>query len=231
MYVFTREGLGQAPMLSGSIAGMLGDSDYKKTVEEFLNKVRVRPQDYKDLLLTARLHPSPWFSETIYRYPIPVPTGKEYLADSILLSDIPQEQVLKELWQIADTNLGPEIKAEKEHWHKAFETFEKVDRSKFKPFLLEAAQLEPKGDPFSHCRNLHRVGYIVADRLLGSTGKALIVSNDASEAHLTKLGLILFTAASVNQKKDPAFKKEVDRERKKRAEQKRKKRPQRRGRK
>jgi hypothetical protein len=113
--------------------------------------------------------------------------------------------------------LGREIEAELELWGQTFAAVQKLERSKLKPFYLEAALLDPntvqnpEGSTYGS-RELPKIGQGIAEQLLGTLGKK-IMKSDAKDAHLTLLGYVLAKAVITIQETDPALKKEVDQER------------------
>ena len=239
--MYLMEGLQQIPGRDRTFAGTLGDPDFKVELDRFLDKVRAHPQDHKKLLLNARLHPFPLFSKTVSNYPVQT----HLLFDLIVFAGGSDEAIRKELSQLADAKLQQEIKAELKLWGRALQTLAKVDKSKLKWSLVQAALLDPKkvDDPNGDVEYVYfkypGIGSDIAKRFLGSVGQEIFKSN-ASEAHLVKLGRgLAHHAIDLLQGKDSAFKKEVEKERKKQArkakqaeeERKRKEQRRRRGRK
>lgn len=234
MYLIER--LGQLPVRDGIFSGTLGDPSNKEKLDRFLDKVRARPQDYKDLLLNAHLHPFPQFSRAITNYLV----GKTQLIDLIMLAAASDELIRKDLYNIADAKLQQEIKAERKLGEKMLEALKKADKSKLKltRWFVQAALLDPKkvenpdGDVGYVWFEFPEIGSNFAKKFLGSVGKE-IFNSKASNVHLVKLGLGLARHAINLLEKDSAFKKEVEKERKKqaRAEEERKRKERRRGRK
>lgn len=218
MYLIER--LGQLPVRDGIFSGTLGDSatDFKAQLNKFLDKVRARPQDYKDLLLSARLHPLLRFSRTIANYPV----GEDKLHVLTVLADASYELILKDLYKIADAKLQQEIKAEVKLWKKTMEGLKKVGKSKLTQWLVPVALLARKiftrntGDYPYVWNTLPEIGRNFAKEFLGSVGEEILKSN-ASEVHLVNLGWVLVDQAKRFLRTDPAFKKEVEKERKKQA--------------
>ncbi len=212
MYVRTAEGVGQAPMVSGFFAGTLGD-DLQNMLVEFRERVHLRPQDYKKLLLLARLHPFPSMSEFISNYHV---TTQHILLDLVVLAGVPIEPILDELYRISDRKLGREIEAEKQLWDKTVKTIQKLGPDKLKPFLLEPALLDPKSlqtNPLALSYDFRKVGLSFAynaKKELGQKRIDSLIGSEASEAHLTNLGWRLARMAYALKNKDQAFKKDVD---------------------
>jgi len=216
MYIITGEGLGQAP----------------DCLSEFLAKVRGRPDNYKKLLLLARLHPYPTNSDYIiqYRTGIQYQTGQvsfTHLIDCVVSTGSSLDKAIEELRPISLANLKNEIDAEEQLWARVVEAIKKVDRSKAKKFLIEPEQLvllEPALlDPrkldnirfleVSDVRKLQKIGETFARRFLREFRD--IRNSNAAEAHFVKLGRTL-TGHAISLQGDPAFKKVVEREREKR---------------
>ena len=216
MYIITGEGLGQAP----------------DCLSEFLAKVRGRPDNYKKLLLLARLHPYPTNSDYIiqYRTGIQYQTGQvsfTHLIDCVVSTGSSLDKAIEELRPISLANLKNEIDAEEQLWARVVEAIKKVDRSKAKKFLIEPEQLvllEPALlDPrkldnirfleVSDVRKLQKIGETFARRFLREFRD--IRNSNAAEAHFVKLGRSL-TRDAISLQGDPAFKKVVEQEREKR---------------
>ena len=212
------EGLEQIPARERTFAGTLGGPFEKEILDRFLDKVRARPQDYKGLLLNARLHPFPHFSLAILNYPV----EKWPLVELILFAGTTNELVLKELYKIADAKLQQEIEAERKLWEKMLEALKKADKSKLKltRWFVQAALLDrkrvvvPNGDGGYAYVQYPRIGSDFAKSFSGSVGQEIFNSN-ASEAHLVNLGLGLARHAIDLLGTDVAFKKDVEKERKK----------------
>jgi len=241
MYITTSEKLEQTPTLSGVVGGMLGEPlALKKLLLEFRTKVHERPQDFKKLLLVARLHPFPSSSWVINQYPV---TPKQLLVDVALMVSEPGEdvraQVGDELWRISNrfektnADFRQQIEAEKQLWDKTTKTIQELLRQKamlkqHKLLLLEAALLNPKQlqrNPEALGMEFFSLGSKFAAQALPSVGPYLI-NSDASDAHLARLGWVLTRYAHAVQEKDRTFQKEVAQERQKRkqAEQERQRR-------
>jgi hypothetical protein len=217
--MYLMEGLQQIPARERTFAGTLGDPK----LDTFLNKVRAHPQDHKELLLNARLHPFPLFSKTIMNYPVEQPNGtKEAFLEWVVINSIDDKLAWKELSQIAEAKLKQEIEAELKLWDKTVEALKKVDQSKLKRSLVQAALLDPKmvddpnGDPAYIYFEYPRIGSDFAKSFLGSVGQEILKSK-ASEGLLIKLGHGLARHAINLLGKDSLFKRKVMEERKKQA--------------
>jgi len=234
MYIQSSEGLGQ-PQKTNDL-------------QEFLDKVRKNPQEYKNFLLEVRLHPFPLVSEPFSTFRVTTTTtGPKTLVDVTLMNGSTNEKVLQELIRISDANLGPEITAERKLRAKMIEALAQLNRfnpSKVEPFLLEAALLDPKkvympgGDLDYVFHVFPAMGFNFALQLLGPLGKEILES-EAANAHRSKLGYVLADMA-FKKTKERAFEEKVKGERQRReqerktkqqqAEQERKRQQQRRGR-
>ena len=198
----------------------------QKKLKEFLDMIRKRPQDFKKLLLVARLHPFPKSSLIIGGTPVPgfpVPTQSTALYDLIAMADFNADQlydqVLAELKQIADRNFRQEITAAEKLWAETVDTVRKLNPKKLKPYLLQAALLLPAGgikrlqtNSVQLVLEFRKLGFYLADTALNQLGKQIIAS-EADDAHLTELGWVLAKDADALQNRNPTFKREVDEER------------------
>jgi hypothetical protein len=219
MYVSTYGGRRQVPMLHGSFAGTLGESPFPPEIQEFLNEVRKRPQDFKKLLLTVTFHPDPMLSQ------IKITIGKSqpsYLQDTQLIYNLePPGIFLDELRRIRDkfrtqdTGFKRQIEAELQLRNEMIRTAgdsatRLLLQKKLQPMLIEASLTED----FSLV--LCRLGLSSAQKLLPATLVQRIRNSEVSEAHLTNLGKFLRRYGEVLQGKDPAFKDLVEKERNRR---------------
>jgi hypothetical protein len=93
----------------------------QKKLLDFRVKYRLRPQDFRKLILTARLHPFPGRSRVIASFPVPNSGSRllELVLAGFLASTEPGEstqevwdQILAELYRLADRKFASEIAAE-----------------------------------------------------------------------------------------------------------------------
>lgn len=218
MYMTAKEGVRQVPMLSGSVAGMLGRAptdDFQTWLLQFRERVHLRPQDYKKLLLVARLHPFPASSPFIGNFPITIQGHN--LLDVTLLASASYDELLDELGRISDRKLGREIEAERQLWAKTAKVIATLGGlGVFKRFLLKAALLDAKRlqtNPASLAHDFLKLGIEFANKAEKKLGADIVNSllgSIASEAHLTNLGWHLARTALLLKKEDRAFKKAVD---------------------
>jgi hypothetical protein len=192
-------GSGQVPMLHDSFAGALGASPLPAEIQQFLHRVRKRPQDFKQLLLTVILHPDPANTLTV----------KPALIDTILISGIRPVDILDPLRRISRGSFQRQIEAELQLRNKMVKTTGELGPHKLKPSLLEPSLRDGLGDRFQFGRSF-------ALKMLPPRLAQRIINSAASEAHLTHLGGFLRRYAEVLQSKDAAFKALVERERTKR---------------
>jgi hypothetical protein len=191
----------------------------QKKLLDFREKYRLRPQDFRKLILTARLHPFPRRSSVIRSFPVPNNGGLLLLVlDGFLGStepgESPQEvydQILAELSRLADRKFARDIAAEKKLAAGAADVI-KYHLDKLKPVLLEAAKLntqtsQKKLEELSN--DFHKLGL----RLAGELGVGLqsILDSEVNEAHLTWLGWRFAEYANTLKKK-----KRVEQERRRR---------------
>ena len=224
MYVTTSEGVRQAPTPSNSFAGTLGKNSLPPETQKFLKQVRNQPHTYKRLLLTVTFHPSPIYSDldvTIGRYPLK-------LLDYVMTNNITAVELLDELRRISNTfhktdkNFRRQIEAELKLRNTMFKTTGRLVRDellrtsgnlvpqKLKPFLLDA--LLSGNTPLERSWQ----GLSFTQKMLPPSLAKRIMKSDASEAHLTYLGMLLRRYAEELGKKDAAFEQLVEQERKKR---------------
>ena len=177
-------------MLHGSFAGPLGASPLTPAVQDFLNQVRKRPQDFKKLLLTVTLHPDPVGSAIWGRQSFTFDKQTRYLIDEILMSEQsgqPEVVVRDELRRIALANFKQEIEAE---WHlnnEMINTARGLGYALLSPFIMDPLLLPEPPDP----RKLCKLAREVAQKMLPQDLVRRIMNSDASEAHLTWLGKFL----------------------------------------
>ena len=204
MYIITGEGLGQAP----------------DCLSEFLAKVRGRPDNYKKLLLLARLHPYPTNSDYIiqYRTGIQYQTGQvsfTHLIDCVVSTGSSLDKAIEELRPISLANLKNEIDAEEQLWARVVEAIKKVDRSKAKKFLIEPEQLVLLEPALLDPRKMRHPtpSDVVYFKEIGLKFTEFfrqefldIPTSEAANAHYVKLGHLLLTRYAIG---DPAFKQAV----------------------
>ena len=221
MYIRTHERLGQDPMLHGSFADALGASPFKPEIQEFLNQVRKRPQDYKKLLLTVTFHPDPISSQ------VKITIGKnvpQNLLDVQLMYGIEPPGIflnklrrVRDDFQKRDARFRQQIEAELQLRNEMIKTAGDLGPEKLKPFLLEP--LFTENLTIFNCR----LGFSFAQKMLPPTLVQRIRNSDVSDGHLTNLGKFLRRYGEVLQTKNPAFKTLVERERNRRQQEKQEK--------
>ena len=210
MYIKTGEGIGQIPMLHGSVAGMLGeDVDSKQILTDFLNQVRLQPQSFKKLLLTVALHPKPdasaiWEKQTFT-------FGKEtrYLVDEILMSELSTAFILSVLKRYGDASFSRQIKDEAHLQIRMVNATQNLSKTLLQPFLYDPLLL-PMSDGGLPYKELSRLARHFAQHMLPGDLVQQIMNSDASEAHLAYLGRYLRSHADALYKKDPHFKRQVE---------------------
>jgi hypothetical protein len=226
VYINTGTELGQIPILHSFVAGMLGeDVDSKKIITDFLNQVRLHPQNFKKLLLTVALHPKPeasviWEKQTFT-------FGKEtrYLIDEILMSGLSTAFILTKLKQYSDASFSRQIKDEADLQIKMVNATQNLSKALLRPFLYDPLLLPMSGGELPY-KELSGLARHFAQHMLPRDLAQQIMKSDVSEAHLAYLGSYLRTHAKTLEKKDPHFKRQVEIARKwqRELEQRRKKR-------
>jgi hypothetical protein len=195
----------------------------QKKLLAFREKVHLRPQDYRKLILTASLHPFPRVSNVIGSYPVPN-SGRgvrELVIDAWGIgtdeSRAAYDQILEEMRSIGRRKLGQEIANESKNLTSATESI-RANLKRLKPILLEAAMLDLKElqtDPTAPL-NLNNKFYQLGLRLVAEINAQYINQSDANEAHVVRLGWRFAEYANMLQLKDRAFKNEVVQERRRR---------------
>ncbi len=210
MYIKKGEGLGQAPTLYGSLAGMLGEGvDVEDFIKDFLNQVRKGPQDFKKLLLTVTLHPDPGQSVIWGRQTYTFGKQTRYLVDDLLMSDQPSEVIIAKLKRISDTSFKQQIQAELNLQVHMINATARLDKAVLQPFLFDPLLLPALGGSLPYVE-LSRLARDFARGMLPVDLVQRIVNSDASEAHFAYLGSFLRSYAEKLQKKDPHFKRQVE---------------------
>jgi hypothetical protein len=215
MYIRTGEGLKQAPMGYGSIAGMVGeDVAKKKILGDYLNKVRKHPQNYKKLLLIANFHSYPTMSWFIKFFNVDRAKGLDF-SDLLSKDSLPREQVDRELTRISeefrkkDPGFDSQVKDELKHLSELWVTTGNFLNSiNGRPFLIDAALLP------ALLKNFSGLGLEFARKALPRKLFQWINHSEASEAHGFKLFEYLKNYAEDLKKREPAFKAEVEQARK-----------------
>lgn len=219
MYLHAADALGRLPMLHGLFAGPLSGGPLTDALQDFLNQVRKRPQDYKKLLLTAILHPNPANSRTWIEQTFTFDQRTRHLIDEVLMSAPGQSGqaeivVRDELRRIALAGFKQEIQAERQLQNEMIKDARALSMQKLKPFLLEPLFPPTTGEPEEY--KLARMGLYFAGFGLPQPLAQRIVNSEASEVHSTILGKFLRDHGKELQRKDRAFNALVEQERKRR---------------
>jgi hypothetical protein len=209
MYIRTGEGLGQALMLSGSLAGTLAASPLTPELQEFLNQVRKRPQNVKKLLLTVTLHPKPEDSVIWDKQTFTFGKQTKYLVDEALISELPTAFILTVLKRISDANFSQQIKDESHLQIQMINATGSLGKALLQPFLFDPLLLPVSGGGLPY-KELSRLARHFAQSMLPKDLAQRIMNSEASEAHLAYLGSFLRSYAEQLQKKDPHFKRQVE---------------------
>jgi hypothetical protein len=238
MYVITREGLGQAPMLSGSVAGMLGDVSEKQMLEDFLDTVRRNRRYYDKFLLVAWVHHDFINSKTLDEVHVGgfvrtvVVKQPRKIGDLVLNSGTTPDEFSSALRLIAvefyqqDGDFKQKLDAEEQLWTEINMNLpgdgcvpESIRQDagkrsqyqkKLRPFLLQAA-LEPP--TFYSFQRQCPLALSFVQKMLPQNLQRRIIDSNASEAHLANICAQLRFCAEVLQRDDPNFEREVDRAR------------------
>jgi len=221
MYVQTYDGLEEAARTYGSFASPLGET-FKPEVREFLKRVRARPQDYKELLLTVTFHPNPILSQA--KVTITAGGQPQFLLDAALMFNFdPPGAFLDKLrrirddFQKRDSRFKQQIEAELQLRNDMIATTGDVAmrmaRQSLYPLLLDA--LRTNALPIT----LSELGQRSVGKILPPPLIQRLRTSAASDAHYTNLGSFLRRYGEVLQGKDAAFKALVEQERAKQRQQ------------
>lgn len=212
MYLRIHEGLTQAPMPYGPLAGTLGDSPLPREIQDFLERVKKNPRDYEAVLLTATLHMEPWRSDLL----ITQITSVYSAADSIDEAQPMLEKILQTLEGIQKKHLRDKqfsrlVTREKQlipvvasAFRKRIKEIEAQNIKWFENILADAylaSDLRTVGKSFI----LFSLPPVIAERVTNSR---------VPETHYARLGKALQLLAEQRQQTNTAFKKRVEKERK-----------------
>jgi hypothetical protein len=190
-------------------------------LQDFLNQVRQRPQDFKKLLLNVALHPSPTHSRAWNDQTFTFNKQTRHLLDEIVMSGQSGEVVVRnELMRIAFASFKQEIEAEVRLQNDLIKTTRALGPKKLKPFLVEPLFPPTTSEPEEY--KLARVGLYFAGFGLPNQLAQRIINSEASEAHSTRLGNFLRGYAKDLLPDDPALRALVEQERKRRQQRRRK---------
>ena len=222
MYVTTREGLGQAPMLYGSYAGTLGEPPLPPKVQSFLDRVKRSPQDYEAVILISILHPEPGESELLGTALIDI--GETVSSPEEIKPMM--EKVVQELkGGTAKLGWGPDGK----YYRKLFDKEKKLIKVVADAFQKHIKEMETK-----YVRWFEEIltNALLVNRhreLTEKVGKDFVrfgglppeifervLNSRVPETHYYRLGEALRLIAEQRQKDNRAFKQHVEQERKKR---------------
>jgi hypothetical protein len=210
------------PSASLSFAGAPGASPFSTEVREFLSRVRARPQDFKELLLTVTFHPDPMLSQA--KVTIMAGQQPQFLQDAAVMNNLdPPGAFLNKLrrirddFQKRDTRFKQQIEAELQLRNDmiatAGEVAMRMARQSLYPLLLDA--LRTNALPFT----LSELGRRSVEKILPPPLVQRLRTSAASDAHYTNLGSFLRRYGEVLQGKDAAFKALVEQERAKQRQQ------------
>jgi hypothetical protein len=216
MYLWTRDGLAQAPTLYGPLAGTLGEPPLPPKIQNFLDRVKKNPQDYEAVLLTATFHVEPFPSDQLRK--VLVASMDNDAKDPIEEAKAIQEKVLQALVAICKEHLKDDAFRKlfnKENQlipvvAKAFqETIKTYEAKGWLEGLLVDALM--KKDIFGE----FEFGKSFALSVLPDEIAEQILNSRVPETHYARLGKALRLMAEQRQKNNVAFKKRVEKERKK----------------
>jgi len=213
VYVSTYGRLGQVPMLHGSFAGSLGASPLTPALQDFLNQVKLRPTDFRKLLLTVALHPDPARSRIWDRQSFTFGKQTRSLSDDILMSGGAKvyKVVADELGRIADgdPSIKEQIADERHLRYEMANAFDDLGKKvPLQPFIMAPLLLQAP-DPSILCQKLCKLALDFAQKMLPQDLVRRIMNSEASEAHLTYLGELLRDYAKKLQRRDKHFAKIV----------------------
>lgn len=214
MYLRTREGSGQVPVLYGPFAGTLGEPQLPPEIQKFLDRVKRSPQDYEAVLLSSTLHVEPWRSDLLNRQ----------LVLAVEATDSPEkaqpilEKILQTLQGIQKKHLRDKqfsqlVRKEKELIPVVASAFQKKIKeieTKYLSWLEQTlAEALLADDPRPVGRNfvLFALPAEIAERVTNSR---------VPETHYARVGNVLKLIAEQREKANEAFRRRVEQERKKR---------------
>ena len=202
-------GLGQVPMLHGSFGLAPSGPELTPALQDFLNQVGKRPQDFKKLLLTVSLHPKPEESAIWGRQSFVFGKQTKYLIDEILMSGN-RATVLAELGRISAASFKQQIQDEKNLQFQMKITADSLGKVLLQPFLFDPLLLPAPGGVLQY-QKLSKLARDFAQSMLPKDLAQRILSSDASEAHLASLGVFLRDyALDLLKKGDRHFKRQVE---------------------
>lgn len=213
MYISTYGGLKQGPILHGSFVGALEEPPLSPAIQEFLNQVRKRPQNFRQLLLTVTFHPAPAASSIYGKQSFTFGKLTKYLIDEILFSESSDAEIVDNLKRIRDelqkrdARFGRQIEAELQLRNEMIKTTGELITSQIlktkgnlaqnktlTSFLLEALRARSTHE-------LAGLGLSFALRMLPPKLVERIRNSEASEAHFTNLARLLRRYAEEQQKR------------------------------
>lgn len=218
MYLTTREGLEQAPMLYGSLAGTLGEPPLPPKIQSFLDRVKKSPQDYEAVLLIGAFHVEPWLSDQLTK--VFLASAENDATDPIEEAKAIQGKVLQALEAICKEHL------KNVDFRKLFNKEKQLIPVVANAFQKRIKELETKG----------WLEGVLTDALLAEYPRGLttqvgrpfvlfnlpdeiaeqILNSRVPETHYARLGKALRLMAEQREKDNRTFKQRVERERKKR---------------
>jgi hypothetical protein len=239
MYIPTRTGVEQAPMLYGSMAGVISDalprllgqpspkpasSQLPDWARIYLKSVRrdsaKDPRIYEPLFETITFHPVPFASSA--------PLGKTFEKLAVLLPSDALTMFMKELKRIRDARLFQYKRYSERHekrrklWQNVLISFTNFQPKKdLEPILIEAL-LTPPSEPGSALRTGGRFWRLGKRFVQAKLPKELSTQVTKSEWYMqdalyVQLGLDLRSMASKAHEQDANFKRKVEMKRKARA--------------
>lgn len=202
-------------LVSPGFAGTLGETQFPAAIQEFLNEVKNRPQDFKKLLFTVSFHPTPMDTQNTFN----IGGRPMFLIDAGLMYKLdPPGPFLNRLRSIRNAfreknpqfkqHLEAELQLRNEMMAAAGDKSRRMQSAQtLAPILLEALAQSDMG-----LLN-HSLGLKHAPTLLPASLFQRIRNSEASEAHFVNLGRFLRRYGEVLQTKDAAFKALVEKER------------------
>ena len=199
---------------SPGFAGTLGESQFPTPIQELLNQVKIRPEDFKQLLFTVSFHPTPMDTQNTFN----IGGRPMFLIDAGLMYKLePPGRFLDRLRRISDDfrkkddrfrhQFEAALQLRNEMMEAAGKSMRMLSAQTRGPILLEALAQSDMGLPN------FGLGLKHAPTLLPASLIQRIRNNEASEAHFVSLGRFLRRYGEVLQTKDAAFKALVEEER------------------
>ena len=159
------------------------------------------------------MHPDPADSAIWNKQIFPLGRATRYLVDEIVISGVQPDDVLFELKRVRDrfenerggASFKQQIDAEWQFANEMINAAERLGNVLLRPFIMDPLLL-----PTPDAQKLCKLAQDFARKMLPADLVRRIMNNEASEAHLTRLGRFLRSYAERLQQKDPHFRELVE---------------------